>query len=120
MALKMLMATIGGKGSGIVTVDASADDLDALKTLMEGKIEQYEAKATGGTAAPMPAHMRRFKFYVNDGTRNGYKGSFTIPHLKASKSNIDVESFCVGVFDAAYDVTTKADKCGTLLANGQA
>jgi hypothetical protein len=118
MALKLLKTTILGKTSNILTVDCSSDDLDALYSLMEGATEQYEAKSNGGTAAPTPAHMRKFRFYVNDGNHAGFKASFTIPHLKPSKTNVDVENYALQNFDAGFATTLRAQKCGTLYANG--
>ncbi len=112
---KMLMQTIGGKSAGFLIVDASAGDLAVIVGLMEGKVEQYDSKGSGGTAAPMPSVLNRKKFSCGK-KDSGFRCSFTVPHLKTTKNNKDVETAVIGAFDAHWEVSTTADYCNTLLA----
>ncbi|GEM_PF-5757171 len=115
MAGKLLLQTVGGKSGGLLTVDSSAGDLAALTGLMEGKYEQYDQKASGGTATAMPATLNRKKFSCGKKSDN-YRCSFIIPHLKTTQNSNDVVAAVKAGFDANFDVTTKADYCNVLLA----
>ncbi len=108
MAQKVLISTVGGKSGGVTYVDCGADELAVLASLMEGKVEQYDVKSSGGTFAPMPAMMRRMKVSVRKQGSN-YRETFTIPHVKASKNDAEVRNAIKGVFDAAFTTDLKCD-----------
>ena len=96
-----------------LNVQASADDLDALKGLMEGKIEEWDMKATGGTETAMPEKLNPKRFVCKKDLK---KCSFRIHHLDPNKSNVDLDSFCVGKFDVGfYDGAEKCDECYEIL-----
>ena len=115
MAGKLYTQSIGVKSVGFLMVDASAADLTALEGLMEGKVEKYERKSGGGTAAPMPAVLNTKKFSCGKKSQH-YRCSFKVPHLKESKNANDVVAHVVGNFDANFDVSTSCDYCNVLLA----
>ena len=75
---------------------------------MEGAVEQYEVKASGGTYAPMPATLRGMKVSVRKQGTN-YRDTFKIVHVKAAKNDKDVRAAVNGVFDASYSTSTACD-----------
>ena len=111
----MYTQTVGGKSAGLLTVDASSADLTALEDLMEGAVEKYELKSSGGTVAAMPAVMNLKKFSCGKKSQN-YRCSFKVPHLKTTKTANDVAAHVANNFDANFDVSTTCDYCNIILA----
>ena len=111
----MYTQSIGSKSVGFLMVVASAADLTVLEGLMEGKVEKYDLKSSGGTAAPMPAVLNTKKFSCGKKSQH-YRCSFKVPHLKTTKTANDVFAHVVGNFDANFDVSTSCDYCNVLLS----
>ena len=91
-----------------INVKASADDLDALKSVMVGKIEEWKTKATGGTATAIPDVLNTQRWVA----RKGHKScAFRIHHINPKKTNIDIEGYIIGKFDVGfYDGAEKCDE----------
>jgi len=97
---------IKGKTVRTLDVEASADDTTSLTDLMDGQVEVYDVKSSGGTAVDTPAELNRKKFSCGDRDEH-LSCSFTVPHVKAGKNKADFKTVVVGAFDANYDTTTK-------------
>jgi len=97
------------KGRTVRTLDvvASADDLTALTDLMDGQVDVYDEKSSGGTDIATPAELNRKRFSCGDKSQN-LSCSFTVPHVKAGANKSDFKAVVVGKFDANYDSTTKS------------
>ena len=97
------------KGRTVKTLDvvASADDLTAIKDLMDGEIEIYDEKSNGGTDVETPAVLNRKKFSCGDRGEH-LSCSFTVPHVKAGATKADFKALVVGKFDANYKSSVKA------------
>jgi len=106
--MALLRQYINGAWVNTVNVDASADDLNALKSLMEGKIQEWETKATGGTATEMPEKLNFMSFGLGNRSQS-IRCSFKLHHVDPAKNEEDVESVVLGKFDAHYQVDTKCD-----------
>jgi len=111
--MALLRQYINGARVHTLNVIAGADDLDALKSLMEGKVEEWETKATGGTSTAMPAVLNRFKFRI--GKVKGFSSrescAFTLHHLDPAKNDDDVRNVVVGKFYASWNTADKAEYC---------
>jgi len=97
------------KGKTFKTLDvlASADEITTLKELMDGQVEEYDVKTSGGSDITTPAQLNRKRFSCGDKSQN-LSCSFIVPHVKAGTSKNDLKSFVIGAFDASYISTTKA------------
>jgi len=95
-------------GQVIKSVNANGD-VDAIKSLLEGKIEEYDEKASGGKAIEHPAKLNTVKFRLVENT-NGLSTSMKIRHLDPAKTSNDISGAIVGKFDVDYDLTTKCDE----------
>jgi len=97
------------KGRTVKTVDvqASADDLTALTDLMDGEIDQYDVKSSGGTAVATPAELNQKRFSCGDKEAH-LSCSFKIPHVKAGANKSDFKALVVGKFDANFISSSKA------------
>jgi len=98
---------VKGKTVKTLNVTASADDLTALTDLMDGQIETYDEKSSGGSDIATPAQLNRKRFSCGDRSQN-LSCSFTVPHVKAGANKSDFKAVVVGKFDANYQSTTKA------------
>ena len=110
----MFLVTIGGKSAGVVSANGSADDLTALQSLIEGKVEIYDKKGEGGTSiTSAPAKLNAFRFGVGKkdatDTRVATRASVKIPHVKVSKDFKDIRPAVVGEFDASFESSVKCD-----------
>jgi len=97
------------KGRTVKTLDvtASEGDLTALTDLMDGEIQVFDSKASGGTAVATPADLNRKRFSCGDRDAN-LSTSFTVPHVKAGATKSDFKAVVVGAFDANPDSDVKA------------
>jgi len=111
--MALLRQYINGVRIHSVNVNASADDLNALKALMEGKIEEWDSKATGGTAIQMPEALNKQRYRVGKKVNSKTWKScvITIHHLDPAKSDDDVENAVVGNFNANWYVDDNAEYC---------
>ena len=108
----MFVISINGESAGIVDAVATEADMDVLKGLIDGKIEVYDLKSSGGTALEKaPTELNAFKFSVGKkdalNPASADRASVKIPHVKPTKSWTDMEPTIVGAFDASFDVATK-------------
>lgn len=108
--MALLRQYINGNWVNTINVQASADDLTALKSLLEGKVEEWESKATGGTATAMPDTLNPMHLGVGNKDQN-IRCSVRLHHVDPAKDEDDIKGLVVGKFDAHYAVTTKADYC---------
>lgn len=107
----MIKQYINGKSAGIANASLSSADFSVLSTILAGRSENWEKIAEGGTVANSITPNFR-KFSVGSVTINGrISSSFTLPHLKASKSTDDVRGSVIGMFDTDYVLTNKAEYC---------
>jgi hypothetical protein len=106
--MALLRQYINGSWVNTVNVQASAGDLDALKGLMEGKVQEWETKATGGTATTMPEKLNTMVFGIGNKDQE-IRCSFRLHHVNPAKTNTDIEGIVIGNFDAHYAVDTKCD-----------
>ena len=106
--MALLRQYINGAWVNTVNVQASADDLNALKGLMEGKIQEWELKAEGGTATSMPEELNPMRFGCGNKDQE-FRCSFRLPHVDPAKTEDDVKTYVIGKFDAHWQVDTKCD-----------
>ena len=107
----MIRQKIGGRTVNTVIATGSADDMNAIATLMEGKLETYKLKFEGGTASPAPASHKKKKFSVGKRYLSGQRksASVQIPHVKTSVSFAKIQSSVIGQFDEAFDSNVKCE-----------
>jgi len=103
----VLKQRINGKTVATLYVEGSAGDIGALKALMEGQVDEYELKSSGGTSAALPTQLESKRCSVGKKVDAYSRVScvFRIPHLPASKSEDDVRNAVLGKFDCHYDLT---------------
>ena len=111
--MALLRQIVNGVKVHTLNVRGSADDLNALKGLMVGKIEEWESKATGGTATDMPETLNKYRFRIGKDLGFGDKKSsaITIHHLDPNKDENDVRNAVIGKFNASWNVDDKAEYC---------
>ena len=111
--MALLRQYIDGVRVQSLHIQASDDDLTALKGLLEGKVEEWESKATGGSKADLPDVLNTMKFRIGkiqaEGTRDSC--AFTVHHLDPAKSEDDVRSVVIGKFNASWNVEDNAEYC---------
>ena len=113
--MALLRQYFNGQRVHSLSVEASADDLTALIGLMDGKVEEWETKATGGTAVAMPEKLNTQKWVSRNGKRSCV---FRIHHIEPTKLEDDVEGLIVGKFDCGfYDGALKADEAYLIYDN---
>ena len=105
--MALLRQIVKGLYSRKIEVEGTADDLNALKSLMAGKIETYDFKNQVGTSAPYPEILNPIVFQTYDDTRRK-RATVRIPHLKPSKSWNDLEPYVIGNFDCSYSLDVKS------------
>lgn len=112
MAIKKIKTVIGGRSVATCVADMGAAEITAIQALTAGITEVYDLTSSGGTAASMPATLNNKKFSVSRKNASGsyQSGSFNVPHLKTTKNAADVISWGVGVLDAGFHSTLKAEK----------
>jgi len=111
--MALIRQIVNGKRIHTLQVTASADDLNALKGLMVGKIEEWEDKAQGGTATDLPENLNTQKYRIGKYLGNGERLSalITIHHLDPAKGDDDVRNAVVGKFNASWHSDENAEYC---------
>ena len=111
--MALLRQYVNGVRIHSLSVQASADDLNALKSLMLGKVEEWETKATGGTATQMPENLNKARYRIGKYKGGGDREScaITIHHLDPAKSDDDVRNLVIGKFNASWNVDENAEYC---------
>ena len=114
--MALLRQIVNGNRIHSLSVNANADDLNALKSLMVGKIEEWETKATGGTATAMPdvLNKRRYRIGRDKGAGDRESCAITIHHLASGKTDDDVKSAVIGKFNASWNVDENAEYCNLI------
>ena len=117
----MIKQIIGGVTKKTVYAEMSAADATTLQTLMEGKLEIYDLKSSGGTVTTMPAVMNAIRFSSGKKvSKHVYQtASVKVPHIKQGKSIADVRPLVIGAFDCGFDLTIKAEYCNLIGSNGK-
>jgi hypothetical protein len=106
--MALLRQYFNGQRVNSLSVEASADDLNALKGLLDGKVEEWETKATGGTATAMPKTLNPQKWVARKGKLSC---AFSIHHIDPAKSIVDVANEIEAKFDVGfYDGAVKCDE----------
>lgn len=107
----MIRQRIGGKVVNTVNAIGSADDINSLKSLLEGELTIYDLKFEGGTVAPAPAKMNGKKFSVGKKYLSGqtHSASIYVPHVKASKVFSEISSAVIGAFDEDFVGSAKCE-----------
>jgi len=116
--MPLLRQYVNGVRIHSLSVQASADDLNSLKSLMIGKVEEWDTKATGGTKTQMPDVLRKYRFRIGkDKGANGREScAITIHHLAPGKDSNDVSNFIIGKFNASWNVDENAEYCDPIYA----
>ena len=111
--MALLRQYINGAWVNTVNVQASADDLNALKTLMEGKVEEWDTKASGGTKTAMPEKLNKMRFRIGKDEGFGKREScaITLHHVDPAKDEEDVRGAVIGKFNASWNVDANAEYC---------
>ena len=113
--MALLRQYFNGQRVHSLSVQASGDDLTALVGLMDGKVEQWETKATGGTATSMPETLNTQKWVSRKDKKSC---AFRIHHINPAKDEDDIEELIVGKFDVGfYDDAPKADEAYPIYDN---
>lgn len=99
---------IKGKNSNTLEVDATDADLADLEALLEGEVQKFDLKSSGGSTAPYPSTLNCKRFSCGDHTTK-VSCSFNIPHAKPSAYTPDFEAVVVGAFDASFNSTVACD-----------
>ena len=110
--MALLRQVINGVRVNTIDVDASADDLNALKSLLEGKVEEWENKGSGGSATAMPDVLNHMKFRVgkvDEATKVRYSALIRFHHIDPSKDSEDVKNALLGKVNADWFVSDKAE-----------
>jgi len=118
--MALLRQYVNGVRIHSLSVQASADDLNALKSLMLGKVEEWETKATGGTATQMPDKLNRRKYRIGriEGLNGRESCVINIHHLDPAKSDDDVKNLVIGKFNASWNVDKNAEYCELVYHRG--
>ncbi|MFA6195657.1 MAG: hypothetical protein WC656_03320 [Sulfurimonas sp.] len=95
-------------------ITATAGDLTALEALLEGKVAKFNEVSNGGTTTTYPAKLNTKKLSCGkltmvNGKQVRVSCSFKIPHVKPSKTSIDIKAVVVGAFDADFVSTAKCE-----------
>ena len=109
--MALLRQIINGKRVNTINVDVSSDDLDALKSLLEGKVEEWEKKAEGGTATTAPEVLNFMRFACGKNGNPRRSCAFTLRHVDPAKDEGDIKGLVVGAFDADWVADEKAEYC---------
>lgn len=109
----MIKQIMGGSTIKTINVTASDADITKLQSILVGKLEIYEKKGEGGTklsAVPTGGYNAK-SFSVGSKNIDGsYKSAFVrLPHVKSSKSWIDIHTAVVGAFDESVDSSGKCE-----------
>jgi len=112
----MLRQYINGKWVNSIYVDG---DIDAIKSLLEGKVEEWDKKAETGKDAALPAKLNPMKMSCGKKLGNGVTKScsFTLRHIDPAKSDNDVRPLVENHFTANFQVDEKCDYA-RLIGNG--
>ena len=107
----MIRQKIGGRTVNTVIATGTADDMNALASLMEGELETYELKFEGGTTAPAPASLNAKHFSVGKKYLSGQRksASVKIPHVKTSVSFAEIQTQVIGQFDESFESSVKCE-----------
>lgn len=106
--MSYIKQVILGKTVKVVDVVATAGDLTALTDLMDGEIQTFDVKSSGGVAlATTPSVLNQKRFSCGDRDQN-LSCSFKVPHAKATAGKSDFKAVVVGFFDANYETASKA------------
>ena len=113
--MALLRQYFNGQRVNTLSVEASADDLNALKGLLDGKVEEWETKATGGTATAMPETLNSQRWVARKGKLSC---AFRIHHIEPTKLEDDVDDYIIGKFDTGYyDGAVKCDEAYPIYDN---
>ena len=101
--MALLRQIINGQRVNTINVDASADDLNALKSLLEGKVEEWDKKAEGGTATVMPEILNTQRYRVGKVVNGKDRRScvFRLFHVELGKDNGDIKPLVIGKFNSS-------------------
>jgi len=113
----MIKQIINGKPVRTINAEMSSADAVALSAVLAGKQEVWSESASGGTPISVPVlNFLKFSVGKKSGIRRGNSCAVFVPHLKPSKSDADVRTAVVGVWDQDYNTSTKCDYARTILA----
>jgi len=109
----MLRQYINGKWVNSIYADG---DTDAIKSLLEGEIEEWDKKAETGKDAALPVKLNPIK--MSCGNKNELLScSFTLRHIEPAKNADDVKPLVIGKFSASWKSDVKCDYA-RLIGNG--
>jgi len=81
-------------------------EIDELKSILEGKIEEYKEKASGGKEVAHPDKLNSVRFRLKKDFKST---SMKIHHIDPAKFASDLISSITGKFDASYKLDVKCD-----------
>ena len=106
----MLRQYINGKWVNSIYVDAGADEIDAIKSLLEGKVEEWDKKAETGKDTALPAKLNPIKVRCGRKVGNGASScAFTLRHIETTKTSDDIKPLVIGKFASSFQDDTKAE-----------
>ena len=106
----MLRQYINGKWVNSIYVDAGADEITAIKSLLEGKFEEWDKKAETGKDEPLPAKLNAIKVRCGRKIGNGTSScAFTLRHINPAKTSGDIKPLVIGKFVSSFQDDTKAE-----------
>lgn len=107
----MLRQYTNGRITQTVMVSGSSADLEALSTIILGKVEIWDKKSEGGTSTPVALPLNPIGFSVGKKYIDGSRESafVKVPHLKAPKTIVDVKTSILSSWDASFEGTAKCE-----------
>jgi len=110
--MALLRQYINGKWVKTLNIQAGADEVDVVKDLAAGVIQEWDSKVQGGKKTELPAKLNTRVFRVGSKSNGQYRScSFRVSHLEPTKQLVDVADVVIGKFDAHFDLEEKAEYC---------
>jgi len=111
----MLKQIFNNKTVATLDLGATVADEAVISALLEGQIDTYTSKSTGGVEIAYPVTPSPLVFTVGKKYPNKVYKSATvrISHAKALQTSTDLLAVTVGAFDENLVSSTKCDYCTT-------
>lgn len=104
----MLKQISKGVNLQTVSVSGSTADMATLAGILHGKVQVFKSVGTGGTDTPIPVKNYIGMSYGHKGIGNRKSCSVFFPHIKPSKTALDLSNATKGVFNADFINTQKS------------
>jgi hypothetical protein len=115
----MIKQIVNGKNLKTISANMSTGDFTVLSSILAGKLEVWDLVSEGGTAANV-AKPNYIRLAVGKkGISNRVSCAVYLPHVKTTKTAIDLETAIVGLFDADYETAVKCEYCTVIGASSK-